>query len=112
MATVQDPAKQGAARHDRFVQDQLTQATRRVRMLDVLAAALGLVIGVLAFGLAMILLDRWIQLPQLARQLAFFGFLAVVAAYSWFVLLRPFRLRVNPYYAAKQVEQTIPDAKN
>src|SRR5262249_309269 len=34
------------------------------------------------------------------------------ALYTWFVLLRPIRRSVNPYYAAVQVEQTIPDAKN
>ena len=27
-------------------------------------------------------------------------------------MMRPFRLRVNPYYAAKHVEETLPDAKN
>lgn len=112
MATVQDPVKQPGARHERFVEDQIAQATRRVRMLDVMAAALGLAIGVMGFGLAMILIDRWLQLPSLARQVAFLGFAAVALAYTWFVLLRPFRKRINPYYAAKQVEQTIPDAKN
>ena len=65
MATVQQPAKQPKHdRHDRFVRDQLARATGRVRMLDVMAAGLGLVIGVLAFALAMILLDRWLTLPQ------------------------------------------------
>src|SRR5262245_58862287 len=112
MASVQEPVKQAGTRHERFVQDQISQATRRVRMLDVMAAGLGLTIGVLAFGLPMILIDRWLQLPSLARQAAFLIFAAVALTYTWFVLLRPFRKRINPYYAAKQVEQTIPDAKN
>ncbi len=77
MATVQDPVKAPNNRHERFVQQQLTQATRRVRFLDFATAGLGLLIAALAYGLAMIFVDRWLHLPQLVRQVGFVGFLGV-----------------------------------
>ena len=112
MATVQEPAKSSATRYERFVQKELSRATRRVQFLDLARAGLGLAIVTMAYGLAMMLLDKWLTLPQLVRQIGLFGYLAFFVAYSWFVLLRPFRRKVNPYYAAVQVEQTVPDAKN
>ncbi|HLW67220.1 MAG TPA: hypothetical protein VKS79_18040 [Gemmataceae bacterium] len=111
MATVQEPVK-ASGRHDRFVEQQLTQATRRVLLLDLTSSFLMLLIGTTIFGLAIMFLDRAVNLPQIVRQIAFLGFLAAAGAFVWFRLLRPFRQPINPYYAARQVEQTIPDAKN
>jgi hypothetical protein len=112
MATVQDPVRPTANRHERFVEQQISQAVRRVRLLDLATAGLGLLIMALAYGLAMILLDRWLNFSQSFRAGSLFVFVAAAAAYTWFILLRPVRFRVNPYYAARQVEDTIPDAKN
>src|SRR5262245_49426314 len=110
MATVQEP--RSARRAEQFVQQELARAVRRVRLLELTRAALGLVIAVMAYGLTMMLLDRWLNLPQAVRQITFVGFGLFVLGYIWFVLLGPIRRAVNPYYAALQVEQTIPDAKN
>jgi collagen type III alpha len=112
MATVQEPAKSTLNRYEQFVKQELSRATRRVQFVDLARAGLGLVVITLVFGLSMMLLDKWLNLPQLVRQFALFGYLAFAAAYGWFVLLRPLRRTVNPYYAAVQVEQTVPDAKN
>jgi uncharacterized low-complexity protein len=111
MATVQQSSKP-ASRFEGFVRQEISRAVRRVRFLDVARAALGLFIGVLAYGLAMMLLDKWLVLSQSVRQVSLFAFLGGVGLYSWFVLLRPIRRAINPYYAAIQVEQMIPDAKN
>src|SRR5947209_5722067 len=100
MATAPSPVKAPHNRHQRFVQQQISSATRRVRLLDFAAAALGLVVATLLYGLAMVFLDRWLHLPQLARQASLFGFGVAAAAYTFFVVLRPFRMTVNPYYAA------------
>src|SRR5262249_29215086 len=112
MATVQEPVKSSLSRYERFVQQELGRATRRVQLLDLGRAALGFVAVTLVFGLSMMLLDKWLNLPQLVRQLALFGYLTLAFTYVWLVLLRPLRRKVNPYYAAVQVEQTVPDAKN
>src|SRR5438067_2374441 len=107
MATVQTPP-----RHETFVEAELARARGRIRSQDVGIAALGLVVGTLAYALGMVLLDRWLQLPTLARQLALAGYLAAAGAYVAVVLLRPFRREVNPYFAARQVERAVPGAKN
>src|SRR5262245_51469746 len=112
MATVQEPVRSALSRYERFVQQELGRATRRVQLLDLARAGLGFVVVTLVFGLSMMLLDKWLNLPQLVRQVALFGYLTFAVAYIWLILLRPLRRKVNPYYAAVQVEQTVPDAKN
>ena len=44
--------------------------------------------------------------------MALAAFLGVVAATAYITLVSPLRKRINPLYAAKQVESTIDDAKN
>ena len=104
MATVREPVKPSANRYEQFVRQELSRAVRRVRFLDLARAGLGLLVATMAYGLVMILLDKWLNLPLGVRQaaLALYGTFAI--AYGWFVLLRPIRRAVNPYYAAVQVE--------
>src|SRR4051794_36819178 len=111
MATVQD-APRSVPRHESFVDAELARARGRIRAQDVGLAALGLVVGTLVYALGMILLDRWLQLPSLVRQLALLGYLVTAGVYVAVVLLRPFRREVNPYFAARQVERAVPGAKN
>jgi collagen type III alpha len=111
MATVietPDPAPQFAAKVD----EQLAEATSRIRGHDL--ALGGLLVGGLVLGYAagMMLLDRTLILPEWVRQLAFVAFLAVTATTAYRMLVRPLRQRVNPMYAAAAVERTIDDAKN
>ena len=66
MATAQE--SRPATRAERFVQNELSRAIRRVRLLDLTRAALGLVIAVMAYGLLMMLADRWLfVLPVFSR---------------------------------------------
>ncbi|HEY1376596.1 MAG TPA: DUF4175 family protein, partial [Gemmataceae bacterium] len=109
MATVQEPK---AGRYEAFVAAELARARRRIRAQDVGAAALGLLAGTLAYALGMVLLDRWFDLPDAAREVSLFAFLAAAAAYVGIVLTRPFRREVNPYFAARRVERAVPGAKN
>src|SRR5260370_18573976 len=90
MATVQEPVKAPHNRHERFVQQQLSQATNRVRFLDFATAALGLMIAGLTYGLLMIFVDRWLHLSQLTRQLGLAAFGVVAAVYAWFIMFQPF----------------------
>src|SRR5262249_48359079 len=46
------------------------------------------------------------------RQVAFAGYLVVGGLFLAFTVVRPLLRRINPYYAAKQVEETLPEAKN
>jgi len=116
MATVQPPPAASSAaappKHELFVEEQLRHARRRIRNLDLLAASLGFLVGTLVYGLGMILLDRWLNLPSLIRQVALGVYVVGAAAYILFAMVRPLMRQINPYYAARKVEQFVPGAKN
>jgi collagen type III alpha len=113
MATDLGRAKSAAAgRYDTFVAGQLARAERRVRALDLTAALLGFAAGTLAYAVVMVLVDRQFVLSLSARKAALFLYALGAAAYLWLAVLRPLRRRVNPYYAARQVERTLASAKN
>lgn len=103
-----EPAPKFAARVD----EQLAEATSRIRGHDL--AFGGLLVGglILAYAAGMMLLDKSLVIPEWVRQLSLLGFLAVVGAIAYRTLVRPLRQRVNPLYAAVAVERTIDDAKN
>lgn len=111
MATVEEPTRV-AGRHESFVAAQIDRASRQIRGHDLGIATLGLVAGALVYTLGMILLDRWLVLPAIVRQSAFGFALLAAIAYATVILSRPFRRTINPFYAARQVERTIPGAKN
>ncbi len=113
MATVREQPKPAApARHDAVVQQQLDRARRRIRLLDVGAAALGFLAVTLAFVLVTVLLDRRYDLAPATRQIALLGYGALAAVYLVFGLARPLSRRINPYYAARELERAVPEAKN
>src|SRR5437764_873912 len=110
MATVQEP--RAGSRIDSFVEAEIARARRRIQAQDVGIAALGLIAGGLAYALGMVLLDRALDFSDTTRQLSLFAFLAAAVAYTAIILARPLRREVNPYFAARRVEQAVPGAKN
>jgi hypothetical protein len=99
-------------KYEHFVEQQLGQARRRIRNLDTLTAALTLLIGVLVYALGMSALDRALNLSVEVRTAAFLVCAAGAAFYAGLIVFRRVQWHVNPYYAARRLEQTIPDAKN
>lgn len=97
---------------DDTLDQELGKATGRIRLNDLLAGGLALAVLTLAFAAAAILFDRWLELPAWVRQVLLAGFALTFAAVSYFALLRPLRRAVNPRFAARRVEETIPEAKN
>src|SRR5262245_60233540 len=60
----------------------------------------------------MVVLDSNLPLSPGVRLTAFLGYVAGTLAYlGWFVI-RPLTRRINPYYAARKVEETLDGAKN
>jgi collagen type III alpha len=113
MATVQDKPRQApGSKYDALVEERLERARARIRGLDAAVAALGFVAGTLAYGLGMVVLDSWVQFSSLARQLCFGGYLLAAGLYLTFALILPLLRRLNPYYAARRLEQATPGAKN
>jgi hypothetical protein len=101
-----------ANKYDAFVAAQLAKAESRIRLLDLTAGLLGLAALSLLYIVGMVLCDSKFMLSQQTRQLTLYAFLAGGGVYLFFAVLRPLRLRVNPYYAARQVELLLPHAKN
>src|SRR5581483_6869122 len=106
MATAAGPVRQSSTpKNDAFVEAQLERARRRIRGLDLMAALLGLLAGTLAFGVVVALLDSWFELSGLARSLAFGGFVIAALVYLTITVFVPLSRRINPYYAARKVEE-------
>ncbi len=103
-----DPAAPFASR----VEEQLAEATSRIRTHDLAFGGLLLAAILLAYSTTMIVLDQSLVLPAWLRQLSLAAFVALMAATAYLTLFRPLRRRINPLYAAKQVERTLDDNKN
>ncbi|HET6573283.1 MAG TPA: hypothetical protein VFG68_06755 [Fimbriiglobus sp.] len=111
MASVLPPPS-APAKLDATLDQEIGKATGRIRLNDLLAGGLTLAVLTLAFVAAAILLDRWLVLPERVRQALLGGFVLTVAVVGYFTLLRPLRRAVNPRFAARRVEETVPEAKN
>ncbi len=112
MSTVSQVRPSPVSKYETFVEEQLARARNRIRLLDLAAAGLGFLIVTLGYGLLMAVLDRLLELSSLVRQAAFGLYLVGAVVYLGFVVSRVLLRRVNPLYAAKQVEQSLPGAKN
>ena len=112
MPAVLDKDKPKASKPEAFVEKQIEHARGRIRALDFFQTGLILLIATLAFVFAILLIDRSYETPRGAGWASIFGWLLAMAGYIWYAHFRPSRRHINPFYAAHQVEQTIPDAKN
>ena len=100
------------AQQAEFVTATIEQAAKRVRWNDVFTGvSLAVVLSLVYFATVMVL-DRLLTLPDLARQLGFIAWLGALAfvVYGWIVV--PMQRTVNPRYIARQVENTLDDPKN
>lgn len=111
MATVLEK-KDPAAKYGSQVDEQIAEATSRIRTHDLAFGGLILAAMVLVYATAMIALDKYLVLPEWVRQLSLVGFLAGFGAVAYWTIARPLTRRINPLYAAVQVEKTVEDAKN
>lgn len=112
MATVLEEQKNPATKFGSQVDEQIAQATSRIRVHDLIFGVLTLAALLAIYATAMILLDRYLNLSEWVRQLALLGFVGVFGATAYWLIVRPLRNRINPLYAANRVERTIDDAKN
>jgi hypothetical protein len=95
-----------------FVEKQIEQARQRIRLLDWFSAGLRILIGAFAVLFAALLVDHYVGTPVGSGWAALTVFGGGVAGYLYLTLYRPGRRQINPIYAARQVEHSIPDAKN
>jgi hypothetical protein len=113
MATdIAQQPKNSPAKYESYVEQQLTRAGGRIRSVDLLTAGLVLAGGLLAYALVMALADRALSLSTPIRLAALCGFVLGVLGFLAYHALRFLGRKVNPYFVARQLEQTLPDAKN
>src|SRR2546423_757855 len=101
-----------AAKYEAFVAGQLARAEQRIRMLDLTTAALGFIAATLCYAVLMVVADGQWHFTALTRQLLFVAYLLGAVGYLGWALVRPLTRRVNPYYAALQLEKATPGTKN
>jgi hypothetical protein len=112
MASTLKAPRPPAPRGEEFVEQRIREARGRVRWLDIFSAGLTVFVATMFFVVAVLLVDRYVETPPGLGWAAVAGWALVAGGYLWWTLLRPSRRSINPYYAARQVEQTIPGAKN
>jgi collagen type III alpha len=113
MTTLLDaPKPPSPAKIEEFVEKQLRAARRRVRVLDFFMTGLALAVVSLIFLLAVLLVDRYVETPRGSGWGVLAAYLALAVGFIYLALYRPSRRQINPYFAARQVEQTVPNAKN
>jgi hypothetical protein len=100
-----------ASKYENFVEQQLDKAKGRIRALDAGGYLLLLAVVTLTYFLVMAGIDAALELPSAVRVVSF-GLYALAALYLIVKVAMCFVSHVNPYYAARQLEQTLPQAKN
>lgn len=101
-----------SGKNDAFIAGQIRRAEQRIRFLDLVTALTGLAAGALGYAIVMIVLDRQFVLSAASRQMGLVFFLIAVAVYVFYTVVRPLSWRVNPHYAARMLEGTLPGSKN
>jgi collagen type III alpha len=107
----QKTASKSPLKHDIFVEQQLDRVRGRIRALDAGHSFLLLVIVTLGYATIMGLVDRSLKLSMPVR-LGLFSLYAVSAGYFLIGTIRSLWRQVNAFYAAKVLEDTLPNAKN
>src|SRR5207247_9528869 len=109
MATLLDaPKGPTPAKIEEFVEKQLGAARRRLRVLDFFMTGLALGVASLVFLLAVLIVDRYVETPRGTGWAVLAAYLGFATGFVYLALFRPSRRQINPYFAARQVEQTVP----
>jgi hypothetical protein len=112
MATVQRPSTNGIPPYEKVVAREFDRATRRLRALDVGAWVLALGAIILGYGLTVALVDKLWDLSAAVRLTAWCCFMVGSGVFLGYALTRLVWRKVNPHFIARQLEQTVPGAKN
>ena len=92
---------------------QLKRTRGQVRILDLATSLMQIVIRILVVVLAVALVDHWvISLPTWGRWVSLLLLGAVIVHGLFFRILPLLIWRINPLYAAQQIEQSMPSLKN
>jgi hypothetical protein len=111
--TTTRPAAGSAVPRDQFVLQQVNRARRHLRMIELGAALMALVAGVLVGLLLLAVVDHWVwSFGPVTRWLALIGLAIAAGLYAWRFVLPPLIHSVNPLYAARAIERNEASLKN
>jgi hypothetical protein len=99
-------------KHEAFVEEQLARARRRIRSLDLAAGTLVLLCSLALYVGLVGLLDRAWGLGAGVRTAALVLYAVAALGYAGWWGWRLVGLEVNPYFAARRLEATLPATKN
>lgn len=121
MASVTDDPPSGSfptatePAEERFVDEQIRRTRRALKVVDFVAGAITLTIGVLATLLTLAILEHWV-VPggwnTITRAVLFTAFVAGAAWYAWRIFWPLLSKPINPAFAAQTIEQSSPTLKN
>ncbi len=110
-----DPAGETPSKGELLVDEQIRRTRRALKIVDLAAGMISLVIGVLVFLLTAAALDHWV-IPggwgTGGRTVLFLMLLAGVGWHGWHVFWPMLHQSINPAYAAQAIEQSSPALKN
>jgi hypothetical protein len=101
--------------YETVVDTQLQRTKARVKSVELAQRLLLFVIGFLLAVLVLVLVDHWLiegGMPKWLRLLSWIGLLGGSLVYVWKQLLPLIIYRINPFYAARTIEETQPSLKN
>ena len=108
--------RQSSSKSEAHLRRKFADLGARIQRVDIVAHLLGIVLTLLGYALAVGVFDWLVGNSTTAnviavRWTAFIGVLILVA-FLFVQTARCFFRRVNPYYVAHRLEETVPDAKN
>src|SRR5260370_35582819 len=104
------PVKPAAVKYESYVEEHLSLARRRIRLLDLAAGGPGFLALTFAYGLVLALDDRKMEFSSLTRHQLFAGYGLGAPVYLCFVVLAPLFRRRSPHYAPPVTAGTLPHA--
>ncbi|MDX1962503.1 MAG: hypothetical protein SFX18_05075 [Pirellulales bacterium] len=103
------------ARGSEFLDRQIQRTRAQVKQVELIQRGVVLLVLGLAFFLGMAVLDHWVipgGLGTIGRVLGWVALLAGGGWYAWQFFWPLVQYRINPYYAARTIEETRPTLKN
>ncbi len=99
--------------YERTIDRHLSRTRRQVKLIELGASSVLLLVGVLGFFLVASLIDHWVVgLGYTGRAVLLVGLLVGVALYFWRYILPLLVRSINPEYAAHAIEESTPSLKN
>jgi hypothetical protein len=99
---------------EHFIDEHIRRTRRTLKLIDLSAGVLTLLVGLLAFLLVAGLIDHWVVpggLGTLGRNVLFGVLLVGLSWYAWRQFV-PLLRSINPVYAAHTIEKSSPTLKN